>query len=149
MRRPLFVLLTVCTFLLVTVVPAGATPPGDVSIENHIADVNDPAPTPFTSSNEIICSAGEVETVGFKAAGNSPKGVNFQVIKLFTCDDGEFVIKLQVRLPFEPPFNTSFNWVVLGGTGAYERLRGSGSGIGVNCGFDCVTDMYEGGFHID
>ena len=96
----------------------------------------------------MVCAAGTVEGVHFQAAGGGPTGVNFQVVKKFTCGDGDFFVKLQIRLSFET-FTTTFNWNVVGGTGAYEDLHGSGSGFSTLCGVDCITDNYVGGFHID
>ena len=63
------------------------------------------------------------------------------------CDDGEFVLKLQVRRRFDGS-GTTFNWNVVSGTGAYENLRGAGRGIGTPLG-DGVLDTHEGGLHID
>lgn len=57
-------------------------------------------------------------------------GFNILIVKRFTCDDGSgaFDVKLQVRIDQK---GDNFNWVILGGTGAYERLHGTGQGVGV------------------
>ena len=83
-------------------------------------------------------------------------GVNFQMVKKFTCDDdsGTFLIKLQVRFTYYP----TFNWVVVGGTDDYEDLKGNGDGYGLFPLFPPsngvqwpppigVQDFYEGKLH--
>lgn len=146
--RKLLVLVLGAAMVGAVAVPAGATPPTESGIENLIPDVFDPAPTDFTATGGVVCSEGTVEGVFFKAAGGGPTGVNFQIVKKFTCDDGEFFVKLQVRLSFDTG-TTTFNWNVVGGTGAYVDLHGSGTGFSTLCGFNCITDNYVGGFHID
>ena len=149
MRRLLLVFVLAAAMGTVAL-PAGATPPSPSEIVNPIPDVFDPAPTDFTATGGVVCSEGTVEGVDFQAAGRGPNGVNFQIVKKFTCDDGEFFVKLQVRLSFATG-TTTFNWNVVGGTGAYEDLHGSGSGFSTLCDVSpvCITDHYVGGFHID
>jgi hypothetical protein len=101
-----------------------------------------------------MCPGGTVADVFTKAApkmGQSPNGVNFQIVKEFTCDDdtGTFLIKLQVHITYFP----TFNWVVVDGTGAYEDLKGNGDGYGAYPLFNGapvpigVQDVYEGKLH--
>jgi hypothetical protein len=148
MRRLLLVLAVAAAMVGTSAVAVGATAPTESGIVNLIPDVFDPTPTDFTATGGVVCSEGTVENVFFKAAGGGPTGVNFQVVKKFSCDDGEFFVKLQVRLSFDT-FTTTFNWNVVGGTGAYADLHGSGNGFSELCGVDCIIDNYEGGFHID
>ena len=96
----------------------------------------------------IICPSGDVIDTFFKATGfQSQTGMNIQVVKLFTCADGSgaFLVKLQVRLDRR---GANFNWNMLGGTGAYQKLHGTGSGIGIP-GPDSILDLYDGQVHID
>jgi hypothetical protein len=137
--------------------PAGATAPADVEISVESSLLG--APGPFTASGPavddgLICGEGEVIDAVGKATGFSPTGFNFQGIKLFICDDlsGEFYVNLQARIDFRK--GVTFTWNVLNGTGAYDKLHGAGTGIGlggVPCGDPsvCVLDIYHGGMHID
>ena len=72
------------------------------------------------------------------AGGQSNRGLQIPVRKTFTCPDGELFIKIQVHLDFATATET-FSWVVLGGTGAYAGVRGSGSGTTVSDGSDPQT----------
>jgi hypothetical protein len=145
--------------LLVALPPTsvGATPPDAVHFEVPTTIPTDGGPTsgPFTASGPavvsgLMCDSGETVDVFGKAAGfQSGNGVNFQVIKLFTCGDGsgDFLVKLQVRIDRQ---GDNFNWTVVGGTDAYEDLHGSGRGVGLpDCGADCVVDVYDGRLHVD
>lgn len=150
--------------LMLPAAPASATPPSGVHFDVHTTIPPEGGPTsgPFTASGPavddgLICSSGDTIDVFGKASGFSPAGVNFQLVKSFTCDDGsgEFLVKLQVRIDAK---GDNFNWVIVGGTGAYEDLHGAGSGVGYHhhhhhhhplCGPDCVHDVYDGGVHID
>jgi len=96
----------------------------------------------------IVCPSGDTVEVFVKASGfQSQKEVNFQVVKLFTSADGsgEFLVKLQVRNDRK---GDNFNWNILGGTDAYEKLHGTGSGIGLPLEGG-VLNLYEGKVHID
>lgn len=123
-------------------------PPSGVNIEVETDNFS-----PFTASGPavddgVVCASGVVEDVFFKASGFlSNKGVNFQIVKEFTCEDGsgEFSVKLQVRL-LSDDSPATFNWNIVGGTEAYENLHGTGTGVGLP--FCCfVLDVYDGGLH--
>ena len=77
----------------------------------------------------LICESGTVEDTHIIFAGfQSNRGAQIPVRKTFTCDDGEpSSSRFQVHLQFETA-TESFSWVVLGGTGAYAGVRGSGQG---------------------
>lgn len=125
--------------------PAGATPPSDVEIVVPGFDGPFVATGPAVDDG-VVCGTGEVSTTFIKAAGfQSNPGVNLTVGKEFTCDDesGTFSAKLQVRIDFVR--GVSFQWVITGGTGAYEDLHGTGSGFVV----PVDTDIYQGRLHID
>jgi len=141
--------------LILTVAPATASsPPLAVNFEvQTVVLEEDPDFGPFTASGPavdagIVCPSGDVIDAFVKASGfQSQTGVNLQVVKLFTCDDGsgEFYVKLQVRIDSK---GDNFNWNIVGGTGAYEKLHGTGSGIGIPT-TEGVLDLYEGQLHID
>jgi hypothetical protein len=143
--------------MLALAAPAGATPPADVLFVAEMSDASSGAASgPFTASGSavdegLMCASGDVSQRFGKATGSqsSNEYVNFQVIHEFTCDDGsgEFLVKLQVRVNQN---GDNFQWTIVGGTGDYEDLRGSGNGFGLyDCGEDCVIDIYNGGLHID
>jgi hypothetical protein len=150
MRRLLLLGATATLFLIVLVpAPVVAGPPADVHIEglgHHI-----PSGTGgFVASGPavdagLVCDTGEVSDIPIRAAGGGV-GINFQLFKEFTCDDasGSFFMKLQVRVDDK---RHSFNWVIVGGTGDYEDLRGAGSGIGINPTDTTIDDLYSGKFH--
>lgn len=150
MRRVL-VLTVAMAVMMGLALPASATPPSGVTIE-----VETDLTSPFTASGPavtdgVVCESGLVEDVFFKATGfQSNRGVNFQIVKNFACDDnsGDFSVKLQVRLLFDGSPAT-FNWNVVDGTGAYENLHGTGTGVGLDCATCFVLDVYSGGLHID
>lgn len=125
--------------------PAGATPPADVEIV--VPGFEGPFVATGTAVDDgVVCGTGEVITTFVKPAGfQSNRAVNLTVGKEFTCDDGSgtFSAKLQVRLDFAR--GVSFQWVITDGTGAYEDLRGAGSGFVV----PVDTDIYQGGLHVD
>jgi hypothetical protein len=131
---------------------AGATPPLDVGFQVETV-VPDEGPTygPFVASGAAVddgtmCPTGT--TVDLTAAvSETPQGVNIGVVKRFTCDDGsgDFDVKLQVRIDRK---GDNFSWVVLGGTGEYQRLHGTGSGFGIPFPGG-VLDLYDGQLHVD
>lgn len=104
----------------------------------------------------LVCGTGDTYVVD----GRLPTGLqsdrlfNLYVMKEFVCEDGtgSFFVKLQVHYDFAktPEYNV-FNWTIKGGTGDYENLRGSGSGMGLYFGpgvpNDGVLDTYEGKVH--
>jgi hypothetical protein len=132
--------------LLLFAAPAYATPPQDVAIQIQTTDFGD---GPFTATGPV-CPSGTTSTPLRLAAGfQSGRGGNILVAKEFTCDDGSgsFLLLLRVKIAFEP-FSDTFTWSVLGGTGAYENLHGSGSGFGTPTP-DFLLDTFTGGMHID
>ena len=153
MRRVL-VLTVAMAVMLALAAPAGATPPSDVTFEVEMSLLG--VPSPFVASGPavdsgLMCDEGAAIQVFGKVTGSqSKKGyVNIQAIHQFTCDDGsgDFLVKLQVRGNQD---GNNFHWNIVGGTGDYEDLHGSGKGVGLPiCGPDCVFDVYTGGLHID
>ena len=155
-RKIILITTTVMLLLVLSVAPAGATPPTDVHIEADIDFTGgiDTAYGTFVASGPavdegFVCASGDALSVSSKVSGaQGNTGFNVQVTYAFTCDDGsgEFFIKLQVRIDQK---GDNFNWVVIGGTGDYEKLHGTGSGIGIPLAEGRVLDVYDGGVHID
>ena len=157
MRR-FFAVAAVVALVLVAFPTAslGETPPEDITFEVDTDFLNGATGGPFEATGPavtagLVCATGDTIDVFAKASGfQSGRGFNIQVVKLFTCDDGsgDFEIKLQVRIDQK---GTNFNWTIVGGTGAYERLHGSGDGVGLPPpdGTDGVFDVYTGKVHID
>jgi hypothetical protein len=159
MMRRAFVLVAVAAVMLVALpmVPAGATPPSDVEFVVETEFLPDGTTGgPFTASGPavddgLMCETGDTIDVFAKASGfQSGRGFNIQVVKLFTCEDGsgDFLVKLQVRIDQK---GDNFTWTILEGTGEYERLHGTGDGIGVELpgNPEGVLDLYSGAIHID
>ena len=157
-KRSKQIALLVTLLLVLSVVPgAASSPPLAVSFEvpSTIPPEGPPSYGPFTATGPaveagLVCASGDTVDLYFRTTPfQSPVGRSFQVVKLFTCSDGsgEFQVKLQVRIDQR---GDNFQWMILGGTGAYEHLRGTGKGIGV---YDdpevTVTDLYWGIVHMD
>ena len=111
-------------------------------------DGTSPTYGPFTATGPavdggLICPTGQTQDAFVKAqGGQSGKIVTLQVIKQFTCDNGsgEFFVKLEVRLDQK---GDNFNWMIIRGTGTYEKLHGTGQGVGLPIP-EGVFDIYEG-----
>ena len=86
----------------------------------------------FAVDAGVMCPAGSTEGLSETASpsGGNAQGVNFFIVKRFTCSDGSgrFDVKLTVRLNKN---GDNFNWTVIGGTDNYESLHGSGQGYGI------------------
>jgi len=149
---------TLILVFVLSVAPGFASsPPAAVQFEVETTFGPDGAPSfgPFTATGPavdqgLVCPNGDTIDVFGKVSGfQSPKGgLNFQVVKQFTCGDGsgEFFVKLQVRVDW---MGDNFNWAITGGTGKYEDLHGTGQGIGLNVIPDGVLDVYTGKVHTD
>jgi hypothetical protein len=144
------VLLVVFGALLVIPSPAQATPPSDVQIQ--IDTILPPSGAPFgrfTATGPVCPTGDSVDVFDLGAGSQSGTGIQLLVGKQFTCDDGTgtFLLLLRVHIVFQP-FSDTFTWSVLSGTGAYEKLHGSGTGFGVPTPTG-VFDTFTGGMHID
>jgi hypothetical protein len=132
-----------------TVSPVLAGPPVAVSIVSHMDFNPDGFNTgTFSASGPavgqgLICASGRVEDTRLIFAGfQSGRGAQIPVRKTFTCPDGELFIKIQVHLDFATSTET-FSWVVLGGSGAYAGVQGSGQGTTVSDGSDPQTGNFN------
>jgi hypothetical protein len=123
--------------VIATVAPVAAASPEQVTIVSHVTfNPDGPNYGDFDASgaavdSDAICPSGTFVDTGIRFAGfQSPRGVvQLQVGKTFTCDDGSgtFDVKMQIQADFDTGLE-SFRWVITGGTGAYDSLRGSGGG---------------------
>jgi hypothetical protein len=127
--------------VLAAVAPVAAGSPRQVTIVSHVTfNPDGPNYGDFDASgaavdDDVICPSGTFVDTGIRFAGfQSPRGVvQLQVAKTFACDDGSgtFDVKMQIQADFGTGIE-SFRWTVMGGTGAYDSLRGSGSGSTVS-----------------
>jgi hypothetical protein len=161
MRKTILLVAVLALFLVaLPMASAGATPPEQVTIEGPAFFAGPDAGTgSFTATGPgvvsgTMCPSGTIADVYVKAPPKnqqSPNVVNLKILKEFTCDDesGTFLVKLRVHITDYPVFN----WVIKGGTGAYENLKGNGHGFGafplLNGGPEPigVWDVYEGKLH--
>jgi hypothetical protein len=150
MRR-LLACAAIVTFGLATV-PANATPPTGttIQIETALPPGGGAPGGPFMSTGGGTCSKGDtIDLFGHGAGSESSGRLQLLVLKRFTCADGSgtFDVLFRVHLVFDP-FSDVGTWTVVGGTGAYERLHGTGklSAVPTEGG---VLDTLEGRFHVD
>ena len=110
-----------------------AASPTAVTITTRTYIDEDPHNGPWQNAdaNPLLCSGGEHFDLpgsykGFPSI-HSGSGLQVQVLAEFDCTTGgSVVIKTQVHADFATDTETG-TWVVLGGTGAYEGLRGWGT----------------------
>ena len=157
--------MTLVALVLVAVcVPAAAAADGplldiEMRVPTVFVDPGDPDGT-FTATGPavaegLVCATGETYPMRGNATGwQSNRVVNFHVVKEFVCDDGSgsFFVKLEVHYAFvTTPDHSDFNWTIKGGTGDYENLHGSGSGMGLYADPQTpvggVLDAYDGRVH--
>jgi hypothetical protein len=95
----------------------------------------------FTSTVDG-CESGTVTTPKFTIGGGPGSSFGkFNGIKVFACDDGgSFVVRLQAK--FGPSGSTG-TWAILGGTGGFEELAGSGTLVGTPTPTG-INDVYDG-----
>jgi hypothetical protein len=116
--------------LLIGALPGAAAAAGatvDATIDVHSVFSN-PTGT-FTADSPVLCAAGttsdETRVVG------SDRVLNFKNVKTFTCADGSGTFTLRLNAQVMPCSSTDRGvWSVIGGTGAYEGLRGAGTIVG-------------------
>jgi hypothetical protein len=133
------------TILLTGSALASAPEPITITVVTGMEGSSDP----FSATGGVVCEEGVVGNAGGQFVGwQSDTHAQILILKRFTCDDGTFDILLRVKLDFETS-DTVATWSVVGGTGAYESLRGSGTLVGTNDGGDTILDEYVGGMHID
>jgi hypothetical protein len=136
---------------MVAATPAAAGAASDVTIVSHMNfnpdgfNFGDFAASGPAVDAGLICASGSVEDTRLIFAGaRSNRGAQIPVRKTFTCDDasGQIFVKIQVHLDFATSTET-FSWVILGGTGEYASLNGSGQGSTVSDGSDPQTGNFN------
>jgi hypothetical protein len=132
-------------------IPVAAGSPESVSIESTMligGDFNEGTFT-TTSGSGLLCDGGTVADSRYvwgasQGQGGNPHGLNLQVDKTFDCGDGLIYFRLQIRGVLA---EETFLWTILGGTGPYEGLHGTGTGSTDTSDFGactCVVNFYSG-----
>jgi hypothetical protein len=150
---PVAAVLAAALALMAFVGPVAAGSPQQVSIVSHVTfNPDGPNYGDFTTAGTatdsgLICPNGTFVDTGIRFAGyqSGRGGVQLQVDKAFTCNDGTgtFFVKLQIQADFNTGIE-SFSWTAEGGTGEYGTLRGSGSGSTVPNPPTGNINSYEG-----
>ena len=95
----------------------------------------------------LVCPSGAVTDLVEIDSGAIARGelVDFAVPKQFACDDGSGTIAVTLEIHIDLESRTeSFSWVIEGGTGAYELLRGQGYGSTRSTATDTFLNTYWG-----
>jgi hypothetical protein len=104
---------------------AGATPPTPVTI-TVAADFSGPVPQGTFTATSPLCSSGTFASEPI-AGGGGPVASAFTGLQHFSCEDASGTFTIQFHPQIHPPdFTDHGPWTALGGTGAYDGLRGSG-----------------------
>ena len=141
----------VVMLLLLTSAPAAASQSYTLTIFNPIDfSSGDQFPSPFTASGPAVdeglfCASGTAYTTHTIMAGPPDiRRTNFQVTKLFVCQDGSGAIEIFVHAHVNnDSYENTGQWNVLSGTGDYARLKGRGSQVGEATDVG-VNDTYTG-----
>ncbi len=125
--------------LLLTVLPmttATATPPADVTFDFEFffgAEDNTFEAWGSAVDDGLMCPSGAIQEGPFR---QSHFGKNVTPFDTFICDEvgafgpeDSFDFKAQIHIHDFPYFSGS--WVILGGTGAFEDIHGTGSADGI------------------
>jgi hypothetical protein len=123
MRRIASLLAAVAAFALPTT--ASATPRTPVTV-TVLADFSGPVPQGTFTATSPLCSSGSFVSEPI-AGGGGLVASAFTGLQHFSCDDASGTFTIQFHPQVHPPdFVDGGPWVALGGTGAYDGLRGSG-----------------------
>ena len=147
-----FGVLAVLACMALTAAPVMAAPPLAVLFDVTAGIASDP--DPFTASGPavdagLVCPTGE--TTDLSNVSSGPPGGTFTILRVtkrFTCDSGgTFDVKLVVYLDLVT-HETTANWNIVGGTGAYAGLHGGGklAGVPIVPGAS-IQDSYDGKVH--
>jgi opacity protein-like surface antigen len=78
---------------------------------------------------DLICAGGDVQDTRYVFGGfQSDLKVQILVLKDFVCGDGSGIIHVKIQVHSVMGVGETFTWVVMGGTGPYAHLSGSGGG---------------------
>jgi hypothetical protein len=128
--RNLPIILSFAVLALVYAPTVGATPASGVTIHTHLFVSPLPPHGTFTASLPV-CPSGtfmdEEKTVGGAFTGAQTSLFVATIVKHFTCGDGSGTFDIQ----FHPHFQTLGSqsggpWNVVGGSGAYTSMHGTG-----------------------
>jgi hypothetical protein len=104
---------------------AAAAPPTSVTI-TVLADFSGPVPQGTFKATSPLCSSGAFLTEPI-AGGGGPVASAFTGLQHFSCDDASGTFTILFHPQVHPPdYIDQGPWAALGGTGAYDGLRGSG-----------------------
>jgi hypothetical protein len=135
------------TGLLATGVEAASPEPMSLVVATTFDDLPDDV-TVAGGALADDCLGGTTEDTYFHAGPSDEKwptvsgSVTLQVGKVLHCTSGDIHLRLVVRLDLMTE-TTSGRWVAVGGTGAYERVSGSGT-ISGSPFLGGVEDVYSG-----
>ncbi len=125
---------------------AAATTPQPVTFQGTTT-----TPSGSFTATEPLCASGSTLDVR-GVAGGFESGTRLEVLvtKQFTCDGtgDTFTLLIRAHITFQPDYSDRFTWTIVGGTGAFERLHGTGSGSAVQTETGGI-DTYTGQVHFD
>ena len=178
-RKPNHIRIVVIAVLLlvlgVIALPAGATPPEDLTFETNLAfQLGNYTATGSWSAYDLLDASGVVikydQHAGYNDIGWFIRNIHSTVTLcsgvVDSCDGAEDTITIRAHIdnidlvPFGPA-SGSGTWTIIDTTGAYEGLHGKGTATFVgdfypDCPVEtvagpCLTDhtIYEGSGHFD
>jgi len=153
--RVLFIFVLLLAFTSIAI-PAGATPPEDVSITltSHYSFLDFGNPTGTWYSEGAITSSGDLDSVPKHFGAGWPHGIGFQtahVVEVISDENGSITISTNAHgFEFTPDYDSAIhgedctegygeyyhgtgNWVILAGTGDYAKLHGQGKATLQGC----------------
>jgi hypothetical protein len=123
MRRLILLLASVAAVGLPTAAAAAPATPVTITV---LADFSGPVPQGTFTASSPLCSSGTFVSEPI-AGGGGPVASAFTGLQHFSCDDASGTFTIQFHPQVHPPdFVDQGPWAALGGTGAYDGLRGSG-----------------------
>lgn len=146
-RRTVLAVLVAAVLVVLAAAPVMALPPLGVRIE--VLTALPAGCDPFVATGPgvdsgFFCATGHVSTSPYNWP--PPLGGHVTMVKYFVCDDGSgsFDVELRVKCDLSTG-NTTGRWKVVGGTGSYAGLIGSGTLIGTyDASSNTVLDVYRG-----
>jgi hypothetical protein len=134
-------------------VDAGSPQPVEIIVQTTLAT---PSHGPFTASgpavdSAAVCANGRTMDVSLVSTPDPLEAgaTDFDIYKAFVCgadgtyDTGSFTLRLQVHT--DSAGNDTYTWTVVGGTGPYSRMTGSGTGYGLTVAYG-IEDHFSGAF---
>ena len=138
--------------LLALPAPVQATTPDTLNIDAYLWVTGENSAAGYFCTSELFVICGDASEFFF-TAGNTIHGV-----KTLVGDQGTITIGFQANLTWNPDGTGDANWryVIVSGTGAYEKLHGVGTThatLSLACiGLDCPPNIeayYTGTGHFD